>query len=149
MRNGLEAGDSGDSVRRLRICPSPCNPSAGGQLSPAGRGRVTFQDELQAVLAAEREGKERLAEATAEAERIVGRYRQQARDLTRQAQAAQETERRERMAREEAELAALVAGIEERTRIESERLQTLAARNRERAVRRVLDWLWARGGERE
>jgi hypothetical protein len=110
---------------------------------------VTFQDELQAVLAAEREGKERLAEAAAEAERIVGRYRQQARELSRQAQAAQEAERRERMAREEAELTALVAGIAERTRIENERLRTLAARNRERAVRRVLDWLWARGGERE
>ncbi len=103
---------------------------------------MPFGDELRMVLKIEREGKKRLEEARSESQRIIETAREKARLLLQEADEVIARERKEKIAETDLETDKLIDDIRHRLYLEEDRLQSLAEKNREAAVRRILSWLW-------
>lgn len=103
---------------------------------------MSFVDEIRMVLELERKGKERLAAARADAEKIREEGRESVRQLATETDRKFSRRKEEEMARMDEAVGRELDAIRQRTAAEEKRLRTLADKTREAAVERVMAWLW-------
>lgn len=102
---------------------------------------MNLANEIKMVLELEREGKERLASARKDAEKILEEAREGTRCLVRETDREIARLKEEETAQVEEELAREIQELRKRTAAEKERLRALSDKNREKAVESVLGWL--------
>lgn len=103
---------------------------------------MDFADEIRRVLEIERAGQERLAGARREAEKLLEEGRATARRLVAETDKEIGRRRDEETVRSDEAIAGEIDAIRQRTAAEAEHLRDQAEKAGEKAVERVMAWLW-------